>query len=94
MKIIEILVGDQENPIGDTFVPPDHIPDQDLMARIANAFTQDGAVKLLSDLDLLGQPLEPDHTFPARRNGARTQAPSDVHPAKFFRNRGTGLYPR
>ena len=56
MKIIEILVGDdQETPIKDTFLPRGRIPDQDLMARIANAFASDGAVKLLWDLQMAGE---------------------------------------
>ena len=55
MKIIEILAGDQENPIRDTFLPPHRIPDQDLMAHIANAFTNDRAVTLLWDLHMADQ---------------------------------------
>src|SRR5437763_8039429 len=50
MKIIEILAADQENPIHGTRLPPHRVPDQDLMAHIANAFTRDPAVKLLWDL--------------------------------------------
>lgn len=60
MKIIEILVGDQETPIDDTFLPPHRIPDQDLMAHIANAFTRDRVTKLLWDLQMAGQPVQPE----------------------------------
>ena len=60
MKIIEILVGDQENPIRDTFLPRHRIPDQDLMALIANAFTRDRVVKLLWDLHLADKAPAPE----------------------------------
>lgn len=60
MKIIEILAADQENPIRHTFLPPHRIPDQDLMAHIANALTRDPAVKLLWDLHMAGQAPAPE----------------------------------
>ena len=60
MKIIEILAGDQENPIRDTFLPPHRIPDQDLMAHIANALTRDRAVKLLWDLHMTDEAPTPE----------------------------------
>ena len=55
MKIIEILAADQENPIHGTRLPLHRIPDQDLTAHIANAFTRDPAVKLLWDLHMADQ---------------------------------------
>ena len=55
MKMIEILAGDPDNLIRDTFLPPHRIPDQDLMAHIANALTRDRVVKLLWDLHMADQ---------------------------------------
>jgi hypothetical protein len=52
MKITEIISGDQENTIRGTVLSPHRIPDQDLTAHIANAFTRDPAVKLLWDLQM------------------------------------------
>ena len=60
MKIIEILAADQENPIHGTRLPLHRIPDQDLTAHIANAFTRDPAVKLLWDLHMADAAPEAD----------------------------------
>jgi hypothetical protein len=60
MKIIEILAADQENPIHGTLLPPHRIPDQDLTAHIANAFTRDPAVKLLWDLQMADEVPAPE----------------------------------
>jgi hypothetical protein len=60
MKIIEILAGDQENPIRDTLLPPQRIPDRDLMAHIANVFTNDRVVKLLWDLHIADEAPAPE----------------------------------
>jgi hypothetical protein len=61
MKIVEILsaTSDREIPSNDTEPVPTHIADQDLMAHIANAFTSDGAVKLLWDLRMADEAPRP-----------------------------------
>ena len=60
MKITEIISGDQENTIRGTVLSPHRIPDQDLTAHIANAFTRDPAVKLLWDLQMADEVPAPE----------------------------------
>jgi hypothetical protein len=85
MKIIEILVCDQENPNGDTFPPPHHIPDQDLMAHIANAFTDDRAVKLLWDLHIADEVPAPETS---REDTGTTQQTGGTRLAPLAANSG------
>ena len=52
MKIAEILSADLGAAPQDELSQSSRIPDQDLMAHIANAFTPNGIVKLLWDLHM------------------------------------------
>jgi hypothetical protein len=84
MRIIEILSAtpDQEINTNDPYTLPMRIRDQDLMQRIANAFTADGAVKRFWNFDTLDQP--PDAEPSARTAVSMPDAATSAVPPPSF----------
>ena len=72
MKIIEILLADQDTTPENALNPTLRIPDQDLMAHIANAFTDDRAVKLLWDLRMADEAPAPETSREDTGTGQRS----------------------
>jgi hypothetical protein len=92
MKIAEILLADQDDTPENVMDASARIPDQDLMAHIANAFTHDRAVKLLWDLHMADGAPAPE-TPDARTSQGAEGAPVNPLASSSEATRGVRFTP-